>query len=292
MTRRGFTLVELLVTTAVVVVCLALGAPAISQLTQDARRNQCRNNLRQIGLALHNYHDVFNTFPPGWVSRDGLPGTGSRTGWQASLLPYLDQAPLYNLVNFNASSLDESGKPLKLFQTALAVYRCPTDPTPETNPLRGEFGTSNYSGNYGPQPTPRLTPMGLSDFWPGAVVSPMRTTGLFARNSVGRIRDVTDGTSNTLLVGERGVTSGSAIWPGVTHDAREDDTLTEASHRAQINEGWHAYSSLHGGGIHILLCDGAVRFINEKIDSKPAPVFGVWQILAGRNDGMVLPELK
>src|SRR6266481_864247 len=163
MSRRGFTIVEALVVLAIVAVSLSLGLPAIQHSIQDARRSQCKNNLKQLGLALHNYHDTYNTFAPGWISRDGTPGTGARSGWQVGILPYVDQAPLYNQIDFQlASPIEVDGKPVALFQTPLAVYRCPADPTAATNPLRGGYATSNYSGNYGHVPPPRLRPLGMS----------------------------------------------------------------------------------------------------------------------------------
>jgi prepilin-type N-terminal cleavage/methylation domain-containing protein/prepilin-type processing-associated H-X9-DG protein len=292
MSKRGFTIVELLVVLAIVAVSLALALPAIQHSIQDARRAQCKNNLKQIALALHNYHDTFRVFAPGWVSRDGTPGLGPRAGWQAMILPFVDQAPMYNQINFSLTSpIVADGKPVALFQTPLAVYRCPSDPTPEPNPLRGEYATSNYSGNYGHVPPPRLQPLGMADFWPGALEAPMKSRGIFARNSSVGIRDITDGTSNTLLVGERCFTSGAGIWPGVTDNGHEDDAVTDCSHRSRINAGWFSFSSRHGGGINVVLCDGAVRFLDDKIDSKPGPEPGTLQKLGCRDDGHPV-ELK
>src|SRR5579863_5517979 len=191
MLKRGFTFVELIVVLAIVAVALALAMPAMHQAIQDARRSQCKNNLKQLGLALHNYHETFNLLPPGWVSRDGAAGLGARLGWQTFILPYVDQAPLYNQVDFRKlSPVEADGKPIKLFQTLLAVYRCPADPAPEANSLRGEYATSNYSGNYGQIPPPRLRPLGMSDFWPGPVAAPMKSRGIFARNSSVGFRNV------------------------------------------------------------------------------------------------------
>ncbi|HTI52006.1 MAG TPA: DUF1559 domain-containing protein, partial [Planctomycetaceae bacterium] len=170
MSRRGLTIVELLVVLTIVAVSLALGLPAIQHSIQDARRSQCKNNMKQLGLALHNYHEVYAALAPGWISRDGTPGTGARSGWQVGILPFVDQAPLYNQIDFKLPSpIEVDGKPVALFQTPIAVYRCPMDPAPATNPLRGDYGTSNYSGNYGNVPAPRLRTLGMSDFWPGAV---------------------------------------------------------------------------------------------------------------------------
>ena len=124
MSRRGFTFVELLVVLAIVAVGLALTLPAVQHSIQDARRVHCTNNLKQLGLALHNYHDVYGLFAPGWISREGAPGLGGRVGWQVGILPFVDQAPLYNQIDFSKTSpIEADGKPLKLFQTPLAIYR-------------------------------------------------------------------------------------------------------------------------------------------------------------------------
>jgi prepilin-type N-terminal cleavage/methylation domain-containing protein/prepilin-type processing-associated H-X9-DG protein len=292
MSRRGFTFVELLVVLSIVAVSLALTMPAIQHSIQDARRARCTNNLKQLGLALHNYHDTYGLFAPGWISKEGAAGLGARTGWQIGILPYVDQAPLYNQIDFNKTSpIEVDGKPNKLFQSPLAVFRCPADSAPETNPLRGDYGTSNYSGNYGHVPPPRLRPLGLSDFWPGAVPAPMQSRGIFARNSSIGMRNITDGSSNTLMVAERCFTSGAGIWAGVTDNAHEDDALTDSSHRSRINAGLSSFSSRHGNGVNILMCDGSVRFLDEAIDSKPGAELGVWQKLGCRDDGLPF-ELK
>lgn len=292
MKKRGFTLVEVLVVFGLIAIVTAVLLPAIQHARQDQRRVMCKNNLKQLGLALHNYHDTYNTFAPGWVSAEGEGGLGARTGWQTSILPYVDQAPLYNLINFHQPPQEANATPKKIFQTVLRVYRCPNDPTPELNPLRGNYAVSNYVGNYGHLAPSRLRPLGMSDSWPGAVVAPMKSSGIFARNSSVRIRDITDGTSNTLLAGEKGFTSGAGIWVGVTSNSHEDDTLFDASHRSRINKSWSAISSRHAGGAHFLMCDGAVRFVSENIDSKPAagPESGTYQRLAYKNDGLVIGE--
>lgn len=289
MKKRGFAFVELLVIVGLIAFVMALLLPAIERARQDARQVQCKNNLKQLGLALHNYHDTFRLFPPGWVSKEGAPGAGARIGWQTFILPFIDQAPMYNQINFNGPPHDRDGKPQALFQTFLMAYRCPVDPAPELNPLRGEYATSNYSGNYGDVPA-RLCPLGLGDFWPGVVVAPMRSRGIFARNSSVGMRDITDGTSNTFLVGERSFASGAGIWVGVTDNAHEDDALTDTSHRSRPNAGWSSYSSRHPGGIHMLMCDGAVRFVLDTIDSKPAPEMGIFQKIGCKNDGQVIGD--
>ena len=289
MKKRGFAFTELLVLVGLITLILALLLPAVQRAREDARSQVCKNNLKQLGLALINYHDTYILFPPGWVSIEGAPGAGARIGWQTSILPYLDQAPLFNQVNFLKPPRESDGTPIKLFQTALTVYRCPLDPTPEQNPLRGNYGTSNYSGNYGDIPA-RLAPLGLSDFWAGSVDAPMQSRGIFARNSSEGFRDITDGSSYTLLAGERGFASGAGIWVGVTDNAHEDDAVTDCSHRSRPNAGWSSFSSRHGGGVHILMCDGTARFLSDKIDSKPRPEQGTFQKLACKNDDQAIDD--
>ena len=289
MKKRGFALVEMLVLVGIITLILAVLLPAIQSFREDARRMHCKNNLKRIGLALHNYHETYNTFPPGWISNLGASGLGARFGWQASILPFLDQAPLYNQIRFHLTPHDADQNPLKVCQTTLIAYRCQVDPAPERNPLRGEFATSNYSGNYGDFPA-RLRPLGLGDFWPGVVDAPMQSRGIFALNSSVRFISITDGTSNTFLVGERGFSSGAGIWAGVTDNAHEDDTLTDCSHRSRPNASWSSYSSRHEGGVHMLLCDGAVRFVADKIDSKAAPDQGTFQKLGCKDEGQVIGD--
>lgn len=286
MRRRGFSLTEGLVMMGIVSISLALLLPAAQQYRQDARKMVCKNNLKMFGLALHNYHDTHGSFPPAFVSVPGTPGSGPRFGWQAMVLPYMDQAPLYNQLNFSSPLPDPKDR---VMQQVIKSYRCPSDPTPAANPLRGGYGTSNYSGNYGHLPA-RLAPLGTSDFWPGAVESPMTSSGLFARNSRVGLRDITDGTSNTLMVAERGFSSGSAIWAGVTDSGHEDDAVTDGSHRSRPNAGLSSFSGNHSGGIHILLGDGSVRFIDNSIESRPGEEMGTWQKLCSKDDGMPIGE--
>ena len=137
--RRGWSLVDVVTVAACVVLLLAIGTPALTQLRSEARRQNCKNNLRQIGLALHNYHDVYKLFPPGWISLSEQPDAGPRYGWQIGLLPFVEQGPLYNLVDSTVPLPAAKG----IFQREIEVYRCPADATPSINPLRGNYGTSS-----------------------------------------------------------------------------------------------------------------------------------------------------
>jgi prepilin-type N-terminal cleavage/methylation domain-containing protein len=219
--RRGFTLIELLVVIAIIAILIALLLPAVQQAREAARRTQCKNNLHNIGLALHNYHDVFNVFPPallhsGRYDSAAFYSGGNRilntTGWTL-LLPYIDQAPAYNRYDFNqCSSLSSPyGHPiagttaasLPVLTMALPILECPshnqvgevsTDTSPATefyyreNARRTSYAFctgvyTDYNAPYGST---------NNDYRQGA----------FGNSGAARIRDIVDGTSNSSLVGE------------------------------------------------------------------------------------------
>ena len=246
---RGFTAVELLVVVAIVAILIALLLPAVQQSREAARRSQCKNNMKQIGLSMHNYHDTFNTFPPGWIAKNWKPDTGACFGWGTSILPYMDQAPLFNRLDFNRPP--EVGE---LTQEQLPVYRCPSDIFPGINAVRGKFATSNYAGNYG------------NKILPGSVDAAKDATGLFYCNSNIRLRDVEDGLSSTVMVSERANSSAAAIWVGVRSNQNGGDNVSPLSERARINSIIGAFSSNHVGGVQVLISDGSVRFVSEQID--------------------------
>lgn len=292
--RRAFSLVELAVVMAMTSLLTVNTIPAITQAREAARRSQCKNNLKQLGLALHNYHDTYNSFAPGFVVRDWNSTNQQGFGWMSSILPYVDQAPLYNNIYMDGGELDETRNVPKrktAIMTPIPTYRCPSDSLPELNSFRGGWPTSNYSGNAGSLPFPRLS--AASDFWPGQLPTPRengprRLNGIFSVNSRVGIRDIIDGTSNTLLVAERGASSLGGIWAGVTSTTHENDILTEASDLSRPNGGLTSFSSQHPGGLHFLLCDGSARWIEETIESKPGlntNELGVYQRIAARNDG-------
>lgn len=290
--RTGFSLVEFLTVVAIAVIAFAVLTPAVQRSRADARRTRCANSLKQLGLALHNYHDVHKTMPPGWTNHHPKPGEDFRFGWQAFILPFVDQIQLYEPLDFDAPAQTDK----KLLSMRVDVYRCPSDATPDTNELRDDYGTSNYSGNFGAQPLPRLLPGRMARFWPGRADTPMGPgprggDGLFWLNSRVGFRDITDGASNTFMVGERCVTSASGIWPGVAANDYENDQITDCSHASRLNESLTAFSSRHAGGANFLICDGSVRFVSgdvESSDDDERP--GLYQILAGRADGMPVRE--
>lgn len=292
--RSGFTLIELLVVIAIIGVLVSLLLPAVQQAREAARKTQCRNNLKQLGLALHNYHDAFMTFPPGVVqARDlgqsGIIGSGAphdqepAWGWGTFILPYLDQGPLYNQLSpGSVKLLDLVTAGATTIQTPLDVFRCPTSIAPSPNDLKDMSvkiagtqlaGTSNYSANFGHSRASapfRVAP--LADAW--SIVY----TGAFGFDSRTRISDVIDGTSNSVAVGERayrisGVDFTAGVWCGCAVGNRDncaDQILVTL--RGGINAGASAsdrketLSSEHVGGAFVLLLDGSVHFLSQNID--------------------------
>lgn len=232
--NRAFTLIELLVVIAIIAVLIALLLPAVQQAREAARRSQCKNNLKQMGLALHNYHDTAQMFPPALVSSGRYNNATytpvlNTTGW-VLLLPYLDQAPMYNMYNFNVPSSVSNpyGRPLAggaatdttnqpVYSTKLAVHVCPSDPAQgaEFNRLpntQSDFYTANrvrrssylfssgdthdYSQAFG-----YFSGLTYSDSSSGTTVQ-MTYQGAFGNDGGARIAEIIDGTSNTILVGE------------------------------------------------------------------------------------------
>ena len=321
--RRGFTLIELLVVIAIIAILVALLLPAVQQAREAARRSQCKNSLKQIGIALHSYHDVHSTMPPGYVARN-VNSTNVVTstniapgfGWGTMILPFMDQAPLYESFDFSLDASDPLNLPHG--QTGIPTFRCPSDPSSErfkmvdnsgtTIQVNGsdlELATANYVGIIGYS---SLANAGNPD-----------GPGVLYRNSKVNFRDITDGTSNTILAGERSsehqfnkampsmkVASNStwyAAIPGVS--ARNAGMMmmpmmTEESpslilgHVGQpggmqtnvhnnTNHIVH-FSSRHVGGAHFLLADGHVIFLSENI------AYDTFRYLGTRDDGEQLGD--
>ena len=333
---RGFTLIELLVVIAIIAILIALLLPAVQQAREAARRTQCRNNLKQLGIALHNYHDNYNVFPPGEMAQAPFPAnmpnpngagiagvSGWYTGWGTSrdgnwtwavfLMPYIDQAPLFNLLsagttfpicmNLNGSSPQAAfpaatpppGHTWTSINTmTLPIYNCPSDSGTAVNTKAGGYGKMNY------------------------VIS----KNMAFINTSWRIRDVTDGTSSTFLLAERH--SGNAPfphWGGVMLSRRrsngsysfddipppntpqlpnmynasglccQNDVVPSTTINLNTRGG---AASAHEGGVHYLMGDGAVRFISENINahypSATPPTVNVYMALWGRNEGAVVGD--
>ncbi len=297
--RQGFTLIELLVVIAIIAILIALLLPAVQQAREAARRTQCKNNLKQLGLALHNYHDVYNTFPQGCSVRrtnannSRVQANYESWGWSASILPMIDQAPLFDQLGVNtrtlhealvvalaAGTLDESFPPL-------AAFQCPSD---ETGPrLQGGMRRDSFDGDAMVPNTwrpPTSNYPGSTGEIAGDVRAPRQLNhrpprGIFYTGSKINFRDITDGSSNTFAVGERNNRCGAGTWMGNRNpdgNGTEGNDYVLARVRMPLNDPINTgndnctdgFSSAHTGGGQFLLCDGSVRFISENIDSNIA----------------------
>jgi len=280
--RRGFTLIELLVVIAIIAVLIALLLPAVQQAREAARRSQCKNNLKQLGLGLHNYLDVHRTFPPGEVKHAHYGDNWNPIGWSAFLLPFVDQAPVYSKLqeetqNFgtemNYNSATSAGA------TILSVYICPTDIMPGINPvLEGQkMAKSNYVANAG------KTFIEDNDY------DPNKFMGVFAVNAVFGLKDVIDGTSNTIIIGERDGGTNlpfssrvAAWWVGSDHVGWHDRVFSFTYKSYAINSTGglggvsqnRVFSSLHTGGCHFLFGDGHIQFVSQNIDGNTYEALG------------------
>lgn len=302
--HRGFTLIELLVVIAIIAILIALLLPAVQQAREAARRSQCKNNMKQLGLAFHNYHDVHGTFPPAsivgpaWVNScpEGQCGHWS---WGSLILPLVDQGPMYNMLDVGTTPLPTAtSDPVRLeaMQKALPVFRCPSDVGPQLNQehrLPTETGGNPDCTSGDCVPTAMSNYVGSNDSW---VLDRDQWNGFMGRvNRLGpasnpsglasplRTRDIIDGLSNTFAIGERafqlnGITLRAAVVHGQNGDTgnhnRQGQVYTLAAGRWKMNDTCgdcgRGFSSVHEGGAHFLMGDGAVRFISENIDHNNA----------------------
>ncbi len=302
--RLGFTLIELLVVIAIIAVLVALLLPAVQQAREAARRSQCKNNLKQIGLALHNYHEQFNLLP--YSSANAIwqsPLIKNNTGW-TSLLPNMDQGPLYNLINFSTAmgQVNTSGgtivggTPLQpgnitVSGTKLPVLLCPSDPGPQTvtfSASQTNYGCASgvpaYNSNYGFSVQYGFRWDALQ--WQS---ENRQTRCMFGAWSNTNFRDVTDGVSNTVMIAETtlGVQDGLVpTWACTGHVAIAGVAFANPSGNSINNfycctwtsppnknfvpnslGEFDSPGSVHTGGMHVTMGDGAVRFISQNLDS-------------------------
>jgi prepilin-type N-terminal cleavage/methylation domain-containing protein len=341
--KKGFTLIELLVVIAIIAILVALLLPAVQQAREAARRAECKNKLKQLGLALHNYHEMAKTLPGspvGCIASRAAGGPRSADcwlGWSglAMILPYIDQGPVYKICDFNrywyrTPNRDGSTNNQIASDSQLSVLWCPSDPS-SNNQDGNRGGSTSYCLSGGPMST-----------WSAG----HRSNGMFTLRKARRFRDVTDGMSNTIMASEvkignntdrrddtwRVHTAGALTSVNTGHSRRFDTSPTNLSRilsyhagcKAQLatgarhsqndlagrfwasgrahwgpwfntlmppNKGPHCdqdasvttmdlktASSHHPGGVHVLMVDGTVHFINETIDH------GLW-VGAGSIDG-------
>ena len=348
--RRGFTLIELLVVIAIIAILIALLLPAVQQAREAARRTQCRNNLKQLGLALHNYHDQNKMFPAmqfgsnavgaGGIG-DAIPGNG-HSGF-VSLLPFIDQAPLYNQISSAAMPYDYPWGSFAPWRVQIPGFLCPTSPDTEGY---NNLGHGNRSYRFCMGDTIANTVNN------GATGTVFNTRGMFGTLSSTKMRDVTDGTSNTIAMAERelggkghtgtnkqvlGRTAASVaslstnpggclataagnsylssqtvvkwsagmLWAAGMpfysgfHTVLPPNSPSCSSGADDEVYGLYSASSLHEGGVHVLMADGAVRFVSENINTGTLTAaevtsgispYGVWGALGTKSGSEVIGE--
>ena len=302
---RGFTLIELLVVIAIIAILIALLLPAVQQAREAARCSQCKNNLKQVGLALHNYHDTHGVFPNDtWTyfpdPTDLSNGQARNFSWMAYILPFVDQSPLYNQINFSAQLVGQQINGQPITGQIISAYNCPSAAENDPSVFRG-YAITNYAGSQG------------FDWWRR---KNQVHEGVFSLQSKVSMKSIRDGTSNTIAVGEvptNGMKSGGRrcgagqvrngggeavyrMWAvSHTHMTVQKDAAYQlkmpdnqpasaapsggefwyrgpyswgplyiAAHC--LNSEWPGPGSVHEGGAHFLMADGAVRFISENID--------------------------
>lgn len=319
--QRGFTLIELLVVIAIIAVLISLLLPAVQQAREAARRSQCKNQMKQLGLALHHYLETHGVFPPGTVGNQvfsSLTLPVNRIGWIPLLLPFLEQSALYNQmapymdgigsISGSSPSTWPGGK------TQLPFLKCPTDPNGNKTTGMGTAGSfsdrvfSNYAGCQGTEGT-RISATGDA--------TATKLDGMFFAMSKISLRDVTDGASNTLMVGEIRLTmdrpgvayenggadfrgyvwniDGPTIWfttkfppnnldPDRLHMCVQDDPQVPCTKMVNITSYTARLQSrsAHTGGAQFTLADGSVRFVSANSDAT------LFQALGSRNGGEVV----
>ncbi len=325
--RRAFTLIELLVVIAIIAILIGLLLPAVQKVREAAANGKCKNNLKQIGLALHAYHDTNKQFPAGYV--DGNTNSASTPdndvgpgwGWASFLLPYVEQNSVYGKINF--SQPVGSGVNAQVSQTQLAVYQCPSDGNQQnvtiydssfSNPIatvaHGNYvgcnGWVECFGNAGGNYQASSDGGAAEDGDGGRTGTGLAGDGLFYRNSKNTIANVTDGLSNTIIVGERCSAHSPTTWTGAVTGGRcpawmatqpwtppytpPSSAPDTGNGTAYDNADWgealvlahgnathvpnadnpffdpDTFWSMHPGGANFLFGDGSVHFLTSSID--------------------------
>lgn len=264
--QRGFTLIELLVVIAIIAILIALLLPAVQQAREAARRSTCKNNLKQLGLAFHNYAETHTIFPPGSVRSNNI-------GIFAFILPYMEQSALYNKWDFNLPQNNAAN--VEANSTPVVAYFCPSKPRSSLNSSTQAYGDYAVSSGTGHSNSD------THSNW----------KGMFNMNSNTRLRDVTDGATSTFAAGEKRTVESSLGSP----QYRWGWHATRNTQKAHINQnvadltpatGWDDnsanFGSDHVGGAHFVFADGSVHFLSENMN------FTVYQQLSDKADGNVV----
>ena len=308
--RWAFTLVELLVVIAIIAVLLSLLLPAVQKVRETANRTQCTNNLKQVGLAMHSYHDTYQAFAPGYGASvpyyDGAGDTSPGWGWGAFILPYLEQVNLYGQLRFDQPVQNSSG-----IQRVVKVYLCPSDFTPGAAfPVPDGIGNTVCLA----APCSYAACVGGDE----SATTELTGRGIFYRNSRTRVADIADGTSGTILIGERAWSNANGVWAGAISGGviRRGSsnpcqpvvagawypaaTLVQA--HAHLNNalfdpdgsaGMDDFGSRHPGGSNFVFADGSVHFLrsvpSDNADGSYTIDGQIFQALATRAGGEAIP---
>ncbi|QDT81929.1 putative major pilin subunit [Gimesia maris] len=264
--QRGFTLIELLVVIAIIAILIALLLPAVQQAREAARRSTCKNNLKQLGLAFHNYAETHTIFPPGSVRSNEI-------GVFAFILPYMEQSALYNKWNFNVEQDDAANKEAN--STPVIAYFCPSKPRSSLNNSNQAFGDYAVSSGTG------HCNSDTHSNW----------KGMFNMSSNTRLRDVTDGATNTFAAGEKRTVEASLGSPQYrwgwhatrnTQKAHINQNVADLTPATNWDDNSANFGSDHVGGAHFVFADGSVHFLSENMN------FTVYQQLSDKADGNVV----
>ena len=286
---RGFTLIELLVVIAIIAILIALLLPAVQQAREAARRTQCKNNLMQIGLAIHNYEMAHEVLPPGTTNPTGpiknADTSGYHMSWLVQIIPFMDEPVLYQHVDFTKSVYAAEHEPARRYRVASLF--CPSNGTGRSQPspvpeVAGEIALTSYAGCY------------------NSTEAPIDTTndGVFFLNSSVSYDQIRDGSSHTLFVGEMFTLPDDFGWMSGTRSTLRNGTPinggpavpfgTPASMGGGVatDDGVECggFGSSHTGGAQFLLGDGSVRFVSENIDADTL------EALVNRADGTLVGE--
>jgi prepilin-type N-terminal cleavage/methylation domain-containing protein/prepilin-type processing-associated H-X9-DG protein len=306
--RNAFTLVELLVTISIIGVLVGLLLPAVQSARESSRRTSCTNNLKQLGLAFHQYEVNHRVLPPGttYSKPDGDPEGVANFGWGAMLLPQLQQHAIVRLLNLPLAQLHDvlKGPQRELAQMELPMFRCPSDGSQALNyerPFRGAKyqdlvpAKSNYIGNHGTRFITRIQQR--QDYL-------MDSFGVLWPDSKLPEAQITDGSSNTILAGERASRDWAGVWIGVRNDNDAGDSglrqnlgISDVRINDPSESARRGFSSAHPGGALFVFADGHVDFLDDDIEfnqdgatsklSAEKAKMGVYQRLLRRNDGQV-----
>ena len=311
--RYGFTLVELLVVIAIIAILIALLLPAVQAAREAARRSQCSNNLKQIALSVHGYHDVFDGFPPGGITAGPCCSTRSYSTWAISILPYLEALNLFDQYDQNAFNEDPVNAPVR--ESRLATYVCPSDletdqlEVPESLDMMGgstiHYARGSYRGCSGRGDGAAGAWWDVVQSWQEGENFPLPATWRGVFYSVGygkfgpvRFASITDGTSQSLLLGEHATTDppgrrtfwarSFGAWNKSTGVADSRTIVGDYQTCLDLGASWECkrgWGSFHPGGLNFALCDGSVRFVSLNVD------MNLLADMASIAGGEVIPKL-